>query len=307
MEIPAKFDHKKMPDGDEISLLDLFLVLAENIKLLIVGPLAVGALAYAISYALPQMYTSVAYLRLPKTSEVSQDAETLPLVARSADAARALIFSPVILDKVIEKVQFGDGTLENRRRELANNIRWESSDSGPVVLSVSDNQPARAKAINDAVIDGWIDQTKPGPDQAERLKQKIELNDLQLNSVTTLIDRLTKETPQLVIPGMQNELATSLAKLQADRNKLVAETDDAQRKLRGVSRDVILSSPTLPGGPSFPKKGKIAVYSALASGMILLGLVVLVAAFRFAAADPNNAAKITRIRNALLLRKKSHP
>ena len=50
---------------DEISLLDLLLVVAENIKLLILGPLLVGLLALGGSYLLPQKFVSNAILALP--------------------------------------------------------------------------------------------------------------------------------------------------------------------------------------------------------------------------------------------------
>lgn len=49
----------------EVSLLDLLVVVAENLKLLIFGPVVVGLLALAIGYALPQSFTSQAILAMP--------------------------------------------------------------------------------------------------------------------------------------------------------------------------------------------------------------------------------------------------
>lgn len=42
----------------EISLLDLLLIAAGEIKLLILGPLVVGLLALGVGYILPQSFTS---------------------------------------------------------------------------------------------------------------------------------------------------------------------------------------------------------------------------------------------------------
>ncbi|NQW94007.1 MAG: hypothetical protein HQ446_08240, partial [Polaromonas sp.] len=47
----------------EISLLDLLVTLADNVKLLILGPLAAGLTALAIAFALPQTFESVAILQ----------------------------------------------------------------------------------------------------------------------------------------------------------------------------------------------------------------------------------------------------
>ena len=49
-------------DDQEIDLLDLLAVAAENVKLLILGPLIVGLLALGGAYAWPKTYQSVSVL-----------------------------------------------------------------------------------------------------------------------------------------------------------------------------------------------------------------------------------------------------
>ena len=51
---------------DEISLLDILVVLSENIKLLVIGPILVAAAAYGIASLLPKTYESTAWLRTVK-------------------------------------------------------------------------------------------------------------------------------------------------------------------------------------------------------------------------------------------------
>jgi len=41
------------PEDDEISLLDLLQTIVDNLRLLVLGPLAVGLLALGISFAIP--------------------------------------------------------------------------------------------------------------------------------------------------------------------------------------------------------------------------------------------------------------
>jgi capsular polysaccharide biosynthesis protein len=45
-------------EEDEISLLDLLQTIVDNLRLLVLGPLAVGITALGISYFIPPTYTS---------------------------------------------------------------------------------------------------------------------------------------------------------------------------------------------------------------------------------------------------------
>ena len=47
-----------MQDDDEISLLDLLQTIVDNLRLLVLGPLAVGVTALGISFLIPPTYTA---------------------------------------------------------------------------------------------------------------------------------------------------------------------------------------------------------------------------------------------------------
>ena len=47
-----------LPEDDEISLLDLLQTIVDNLRLLVLGPLAVGLAALGISFAIPPTYTA---------------------------------------------------------------------------------------------------------------------------------------------------------------------------------------------------------------------------------------------------------
>ena len=47
------------------SMLDLLAVVADNLKLLIFGPLLAGLVAFGVTFLMPQTYTSEAILALP--------------------------------------------------------------------------------------------------------------------------------------------------------------------------------------------------------------------------------------------------
>ena len=56
-------------DEDEISLLDLALTVAENLRLLILGPLAVGLAALGISFAIAPTYTANTLIMPPQQQQ----------------------------------------------------------------------------------------------------------------------------------------------------------------------------------------------------------------------------------------------
>lgn len=80
-------------EENEISLLDLLVIVAENLKLLILGPVVVGLLALGIGYALPQSFTSRASLSL----------------GDSGKAVEAMMRSPAVLDVVLSQFPASSG------------------------------------------------------------------------------------------------------------------------------------------------------------------------------------------------------
>ena len=72
---------------DEISLLDLALTVAENLRLLIIGPIAAGLIALGVSSLLPKTFESVAILNV-----IDQPEKVASL------ATSAAVLDPVLAD-----------------------------------------------------------------------------------------------------------------------------------------------------------------------------------------------------------------
>ena len=77
-------------DGDEINLLELLVVIAENLKLLILGPLIAAAIAWGIaSYQISPVYESISVIIAPQRSNpqviarLAQSADTLAAVSKA--------------------------------------------------------------------------------------------------------------------------------------------------------------------------------------------------------------------------------
>ena len=280
MTIPLKPEVDASISGEEVSLRDLAMIGAEHLKLLIAGPLLAAMIAFGLGFAAPTLYTSETYFA--------------PVSDREK-AVRQWMELPTVLDMVSSMFP----GLFTGRQQLLDRIRWRDAEGGIIALSVSDEQAERAQAINTALVETWIAQSKPGPEQTKLIAQQIELVDQQLSAVTSLIDRLTTETPQLVIPGMESELATPLASLRADRNGLVVQKENLQRRLLGVSRDVIVVPPTLPTESVSPSKIRSAIIAAVATAAVLLLFVFITTAMRSFSGSLVEAVKKGSIRKSL--------
>ena len=62
---PAQGAQNQSDDEGAISILDLVLIVAQNIKLLIVGPLAIGILALIISFFITPTFTAITTIQPP--------------------------------------------------------------------------------------------------------------------------------------------------------------------------------------------------------------------------------------------------
>jgi len=118
-------------EQDEISLLDILVTLAENAKLLIIGPLLAGLLALGIGYTLPQSFTSYALLAAPSPPQVA-----------------TMMVSPSVLDPVIAALNLSAGeSSEVARAGLASRIKASVGKDGLLRLEVGATTPLEAQAI----------------------------------------------------------------------------------------------------------------------------------------------------------------
>src|SRR5262249_49398481 len=138
------------------------------------------------------------------------------------------------------------------------------------------------QAINTALIDRLLEVVKPGPIKKARLEAQLKRAQAELRSISTLVERLEKETPNLVLQSsLQGELATPLVSLLQQRAVRAQSVMDLEEALAGgLDQDAIVAAPSLPVEPSGPRKLVIAIGVALVSGVVLLVLVVLRAAAR---------------------------
>lgn len=288
-------DMHERDDEDEVSLLDLLVVVAENIKLLIFGPLLVGLLALGGSYLLPQKFVSNAILALPTVA---------PTPTPTPTQAAAMMVSPIVLDPIIESLDLSRGeSLQIARTELANQIKATVGKDLLLRIDVTAETPAAAQTLANAVIDHWLKSTAPGERDRADLEKRLGYAQKSLDSVTRLIDRLSTEgAAALNQPLTRGEAGTSIVAVGELQARYLADVLNIPRTLQGLSRDVVLQPPTLPTEPVSSKKSLVAIMATLGAGFALLLFVFMRQAWRGAAQDPESAEKQVRLRAALGLK-----
>lgn len=275
------------PEETEISLLDLLLVVAENLKLLVLGPIVVGLLALGVSYILPKAYVSQAILALPTQTQ-------------TATQAVAMMVSPLVLDPIIATYKLGEGKpIQSARDTLAKQVKAVVGKDGLLRLDVTDASATQAQAMANAVIDGWLSSTVPGAKERADLEKRLEFAQSGLRSVSKLIERLSVDgAVSLGKPIPRGEASAGLVALGELQSRYLADLLAIPRTLQGLSRDVVKQPPTLPAEQS-NSRGAIAVLAAFGSGFVLLFFVFMRQAWINAAADPEAALKQKRLRRAL--------
>ncbi|MCI0352234.1 MAG: Wzz/FepE/Etk N-terminal domain-containing protein [Acidobacteriales bacterium] len=164
-------------DGDEISLLDLALVMAETWRTLVFVPLTGGILALAISFLIPPTFTAVTRI-LPPTQQQSSSAAlaaqlgTLAGLAGSAAGLRnptdqyvALLTSRSVYDAIVQRFKlnelYGATFLEDARKMLELRTRvFAGSKDGIISIEVEDHDPGRAAEIANAFVEELRNLTK---------------------------------------------------------------------------------------------------------------------------------------------------
>ena len=285
MEQPLQVNETIQPvQQEEIDLLDILVTLAENIKLLILGPLLVGICALGIAYIVPQTFESIAVLKAEQ--------------ATASLMTTASVLDPVAADLGLTKVD----SAEEARKLLREQIKVSVGRNDKLLtLTVSAPAPQQAQAIANAVLQQTYVQSRPKGSDLTRLEIQLKDAKARTKSAEDAAGALLKRMESNGAAG-STESARGYAELlnvaAAAQNQVAA----LQAQLEGLTDAQLIQAPTLPEKASKPKKGLIAIGATLAAGLALMLFVFVRQAVRGAAKDADAASKMARIRRALALR-----
>ena len=158
------------PADDEISLLDLLQVVADNLRLLIIGPLLAGLAALGIAFAIAPTYTATVRF-LPPQQQQSAAASMLASLGalgglagaasglkNPSDQYLAFIRSRSVQDALIDRfglVQRYDAELrQDARKSLEAAVRASSGNKdGLITVEVDDEDPKFAAQLANAHVE----------------------------------------------------------------------------------------------------------------------------------------------------------
>lgn len=277
--VPAKVN--------EPGLLDLLVTLAENARLLIIGPLLAGLCALGLGFVLPPTYQSVAVLQAEQ--------------ATASLMTTAAVLDPVAAGLGLDKEE----GVEEARRTLRDDIRVTVGRNDKLLtLTVLGRTPEQAQATARALLEQTYLQSRPKGSVAKRLEVQLAEAQERLknaeNAAGSLLKRL--ETPAGSTSNGSYELARGYADLLTAAAAAQKQLAEFETQLEGMSDALLVQAPTLPQKASQPKKSLLAIGVLLGTGLLLLLFIFVRQALRTTVADADAATKLARIRRALGLK-----
>lgn len=165
----------QLPDGrpddadDEISLLDLAVVIAKHKKLILGLPFGVAVIAAIISLLLPNVYTATTKILPPQQSQSASAAMLAQLgglanlvggaagLKNPSDVYIAMLKSRTVADNLIQRyglMQLYDvAYLSQAREELARVTSISSGKDSIITIEIDDKDPKRAADLANAYVD----------------------------------------------------------------------------------------------------------------------------------------------------------
>jgi len=273
----------------EISLLDLLVTLADNVKLLILGPLAAGLTALGVAFVLPQTFESVAILQ-------------------AEPATASLMSTASVLDPTVASLGSNQGqSVESSRQALRGRVKTAMGRNDKLLtITVSGTTPQQAQATANALLVATYAQSRPTGAMKARLETQLADTKIRqqkaIRAGDVLLPVLESINGRKVLPdGRDAELVKGYTELLNTVSAAQSQALVIESQLEGMTDSQLVQAPTLPEKAVSPKKGMIAVGATLATGFLLLLLVFVRSGLRSADADPASAAKLVRIRRALSL------
>ena len=271
-------------------LLDVLVILAENVKLLVVGSLLVGLSALGICFVVPKTYQSTAVLQADQSTA-------------------SLMLTAAVLDPVIAFLGLArDTTPEEARIRLQERIRAVVGRTDKLLtLTVSARSPQQAQAIAMAVIQRTFQESRPKGALRFRVEAQLAEARTRLNNAQEFGENLRQRLQSPGGPGSANpilnpDMVRGYAELLSATGTAQSQVIVLETQLEGLSDAQVVQPPTLAEKPSQPKKASIAIAATLVTGLTLLLFVLIRKTLQSTPGHAAASVKLLRIRNALGLR-----
>ena len=227
---------------DEISLLDLFATIAENLKLLIIAPLLIGLAVLGISFLLTPIYTAQTRF-LPPLQQQSAVAGVLQQLGGLAGAAAriqdpgdqfvAFLRSRAIQDRLVERfdlqARYEAPNREVAARALAGRTRITSGRDGLISVEFDDPDPAFAALVANAYVE-----------ELGLLNSRLALTEAQHRR--KFFERQLEQTKAELVQAEQALLATGVNVRELNLQPMATVQAVAQLRAQVAAQEVQVAS-----------------------------------------------------------------
>lgn len=270
-----------MQDEDEVNLLDILQVVAENARLLILGPLFIGLIALGWAYTITPTFTATTRILTPQQQQSSAAAALAQLgalagmagaaagIKNPADMYVGLLKSRTLADRMIDRFKlmevYKTEYREDARNALGSATRASAGKDGLITIEVDDHDPKRAAAMANAYVEelarlnGSLALTEA---QQRRLFFEKELAKAKQNLVRAetalgsagVSESVLKFNPEAMGEGLATLKAQAVSKevqLSSMRGYLTANSPDfrqARQELAALRAQLAKADQSRPSG-----------------------------------------------------------
>jgi uncharacterized protein involved in exopolysaccharide biosynthesis len=284
-------------DEDEISLLDLLGVIAENLRLLIIGPIVAGLIGLGVAFWITPIFSAKTTIIPPGQNTGGTPAALLGqlggLGALAGGAAGiktptdqyiAYLESNTLRDQLIEQFKLMERYTAKYHEQARQALKGASKitadkKSGLISIEVSDPDPQFAANLANAYVSALSQML--GKMALEDAKSRRQLLEQQINEATEKSYR-SPFVREAIIQAVVREYETAILDQKKDR-PYIQQVDIAE----------------VPELKSKPKRALIAVFTALSTELFLLLLLFIRYALRNAEQDPEKNKRIQNLTIAL--------
>jgi uncharacterized protein involved in exopolysaccharide biosynthesis len=273
-------DIPQFPEEDDISLLDLLQTMAENLRLLVIGPIVVGLLALAGASLWPKTYESTAILKAEQVTA-------------------SLMLSAAVLDPIAANLGYTPKLNQDEARDkLKSEIKASFNAKDKLLtLTTQADTPQAAQALAKAVLQQTYAQSQPRDSEKLRLQKQMAQAQAREKEATQTAQLLGRKMDGGATAGA-SEVAQGYAQMVGVVKESQAAQLDIERQLQGLDDSALLQEATLPTKHTAPKRGLVTIMATLAAGFALLLFVFIRQALRNASQDAESAQKISAIQAA---------
>ena len=255
-------DHTTAPEtDDEINLLDLLQTIVDNLRLLILGPLAVGVTALGISFLIkptftaetsflpPQQQQGMAASMLASLGALGGLAGAATGLKNPADQYVAFLKSNSVEDALIDRFKlmerYDAEYKQDARKTLEANVKIASGKDGLITVSVDDTDPQMAADIANAHVQeltqlmGRLAVTEAQQrrqffeKQLQQTKDKLTQAEIALKEtgISSDVLKASPESAVAAVAALQAQVTAQEVKLGAMRGYLAESAPDFKQAL----------------------------------------------------------------------------